>query len=322
MLVIALAPASRADDIAHTYLEARGTGTGRYNIIISRATVVMKKLSIIHLVELAGLLALILTPYSTEAFSHVPVLHKCRRRRQSTYYLHNKILLLETAFNNDRSSKTRLWRGYDGGGGTSSEMSNNSVDPLIAETSLKLRRVSWFSWWCQVILTTVSSVILLFARNVATRNRGTLAELPTFLLSGVGVAFSCASIVWTWGNGARLSRRLVRKPTSLAKAAALMRRAQRVGVSLNLVGLFITLLGAAQIVGTLAIKVLTSRTFGTAAAASMMVAETGVQPLDILVVQSNTNMLLSHFCSLASFLYLTDRIDKLDPPSTEGKKRT
>jgi len=39
-------------------------------------------------------------------------------------------------------------------------------DSLVLDTSRSLRRISWFSWWSQVILTCVSSVIILFARNV------------------------------------------------------------------------------------------------------------------------------------------------------------
>ena len=194
----------------------------------------------------------------------------------------------------------------------------STTDSLMKETSRILRRVSWLSWWSQVILTTISSVILLFARNVAGRQQG-LGPAPNVILSGAGVLISAASIVWTWGNGARLSRRLTRRPATRIQAAQMLRRAVRVGASLNLVGLFVTLLAAEEIVGALAIKVLTNRSFGPQSA--VLATIDGLQPLDILIVQANTNTLLSHFCSLVSFLYLTGQILKLDPPSTEGKER-
>ena len=92
----------------------------------------------------------------------------------------------------------------------------------------------------------------------------------------------------------------------------MLRRAIEVGVSLNLVGMLLTLLGAEQTVGVLAIKVLTARPWQ---GAGMMPNLEGLQPLDILVVQANTNSLLSHFCSLVSLLYLTRYVKKLDPPS-------
>lgn len=194
-----------------------------------------------------------------------------------------------------------------------SEGQEIEVEPELFETSKALKRISWFSWWSQVILTTVSAVILSFARNVVGRHAS--PESPPFFLSAVGVLISAASIVWTWGNGARLSRRLVRRPTTAFQAAHMLRRAVRVGVSLNLLGLLSTLLAAEEIVGSLAIKVLTN------SQRSIMNAEGLLQPLDILVVQANTNSLLSHFCSLASLLYLAQRIHRLDPPSSDSAPR-
>jgi hypothetical protein len=46
-----------------------------------------------------------------------------------------------------------------------------------------------------------------------------------------------------------------------------------------------------------------------------------LQPIDILIVQANTNTLLSHFISLVCCLVMTRGIDKLDPPSLEDDPR-
>jgi Protein of unknown function (DUF3611) len=192
------------------------------------------------------------------------------------------------------------------------------TDPLLKETARILRRTSWFSWWSQVILTVVSSVILVFAKSVLA---GRSDNGPSFFLSGSGVLLSAVSIVWTWGNGARLSRRLTVKPVSRFTAAHMLRRAVRVGVTVNLLGLLCNLLAAEQIIGSLAIKVLTTTTTNRATmfAAGM---EGALQPLDVLVVQANTNSLLSQFCSLVSLLYVTTAtVHKLDPPSTDEAPR-
>jgi len=201
---------------------------------------------------------------------------------------------------------------------SSSALLPQSTSPELQEASRVLRRVSWFSWWSQVILTTVSGVILGFARRTLVQRTSALSSVAaagsggaSFFLSGTGLIVSAASIVWTWGNGARLSRRLTRRPVTRRKAAHMLRRAVRVGVTLNLVGLLVNLLAAEEIVGSLAIQVLTTSSRG----GPMMYLDGMVQPLDILVVQANTNSLLSHFCSLASLLFLTRQIDKLDPPS-------
>ena len=210
-----------------------------------------------------------------------------------------------------------------------------NVDPLVRSASLVMRRLSWFSWWAQLILTTISSVTLLFARNVITRatltvtNTGGVvttssagaaaAAMPNFVLAGSAIILSVASILWT-GASRRLSRRLLKRPTTKLQAANMLRKDINVGVTLNLLGMFCTILGAEQIVGALAIKVLTTASYRAtildAASPSGM-----LQPLDILVVQANTNTLFSHFCSIAAFLYLTKLVDKLDPPSAVDNER-
>jgi hypothetical protein len=187
-----------------------------------------------------------------------------------------------------RSHSSRLFRASNDSADNDSDAQGLEkgppTDPLVKETSRMLKRVFFFSWWAQVILTTISTVILLFARNVVGPATGRGPAPPPFFLSGTGVLVSVASIIWTWGNGARLSRRLVRRPTGKFQAANLLRRAVRVGVSLNLVGLFVNLVAAEQIVGNLAIKVLTSRGVGTGQSAFLSTVEGSLQPLDVSIV--------------------------------------
>ena len=86
---------------------------------------------------------------------------------------------------------------------------------------------------------------------------------------------------------------------------------------LNLLGLLTSIAGAQVIVGTLAAK--SMQVF--VAAGSGVVGGGGglqaLQPLDVLIVQANTNILSSHFVSLVCLLYLTRIIDALDPPSLD-----
>jgi hypothetical protein len=201
------------------------------------------------------------------------------------------------------------------------------ISPLVLAASKKMQRLSWFSWWAQTILTTVSTTILVFAASVVhsgAKNTQSATAAPAFFLSGTALILSAASIIWTWGNGARLSKRLLR-PTLLPsakqhiQAATLIRRALQVQISLNVLGLLGTLLAAEEIVGSLAIKVLT--TFGVGAASMYNAPLMGLQPLDILVVQANTNTMLAQAISLTTSLLLTDQIRNLDPPSTLDNPR-
>jgi len=204
------------------------------------------------------------------------------------------------------------------------------TDSLIIDTAYTMRRLSWFSWWAQVILTTISSVILLFARSIgaaaaAESNGGSAMIKGTappagFLLGGIGIVLSVASIFWTWGK-ARLSNRLLGGRTSRIQGANLLRRAITVGSALNLAGMLATLLGTFVIIGGLATKVLTAGLGGGGAVVMgggpNAVALQTVQPLDILIIQANANTLLSHFVSLFLTLFLTRFVMRMDPPSTE-----
>lgn len=202
------------------------------------------------------------------------------------------------------------------------------IDSLIYRTSTTLRATSWFSWWSQVILTVISSVTFLFARNVMDAQVAGAVGAPLelrniaskFFLPGLGVVISSMSIVWTWGQR-RLARRIVRRSSSSrVEAANLLRRVIKVGVTLNLLGLLTSVLGAQYIVGTLVAKSMSSFVggggFGGFGGGGLVASQT-LQPLDVLVVQANTNVLSSHFVSLACLLWLTRMVDLLDPPSLE-----
>ena len=201
---------------------------------------------------------------------------------------------------------------------------------LMRQISKTLSRTSWISWWSQVILTVISSIILLFAKSISSGS-GTTAGRGSFVSSGIGILLSTISILWTWGNGTRLSQRLLRATmvvvaddpvmtpppfvsspkkktttTTTTTISNMIQRAITIGVVINCIGLLCNLLAAQQIIGIFAIKVFTSstttsRVLGTTA--SSLFSDT-LQPLDILIIQANTNVLLSQYISLVALLSL------------------
>lgn len=199
-----------------------------------------------------------------------------------------------------------------------STQDSSSIDPLVLKASQKLTAAGWLSWWSQLILTVISSVTFIFARNVLQSQTTSPIEFgriaSKFILPGVGIVTSIMSIIWTWG-GRRLAKRFVRRNTSQVEAANLLRRVITVGCTLNLIGLLTSLLGAQYIVGTLVAKAM-QNVVGLGANMGAISSQT-LQPLDVLVVQANTNVLTSHFVSLACLLWLTRMVDLLDPPSLE-----
>ncbi|KAG7365451.1 DUF3611 domain containing protein [Nitzschia inconspicua] len=234
-----------------------------------------------------------------------------------------------------RNAEGKQFRNNNNNNGEEEELGDEMVvrrpklDALVEAVSLRIRRISWLSWWSQVILTTVASITLLFTRNVMNAETAMTAAsaafnrslLPNYFLAGSSISLGFISIFWTWATR-RLSRRLLRKPTTRIQAANMIRKDIHVGTILNLLGMAFALLGAEQIVGGLAIKVLTTTTSATPAVYQGAQAVSLLQPLDILVVQANTNTLFSHFCSLIAFLWLGRSIDKLDPPSRDDSPRS
>ena len=94
--------------------------------------------------------------------------------------------------------------------------------------------------------------------------------------------------------------------TTTTTISNMIQRAITIGVVINCIGLLCNLLAAQQIIGIFAIKVFTSstttsRVLGTTA--SSLFSDT-LQPLDILIIQANTNVLLSQYISLVALLSL------------------
>ncbi len=133
-------------------------------------------------------------------------------------------------------------------------------------------------------------MLLLFANSVT----GSLSSFAfvgrALALGGLGCAI--ASTLWTLGY-ARLAAKIGRKEMSNADAAGKALGLVKFGTTLNMAGMLLCLLGAEAIVGTLAAKALTM------SGVTMGVAASPVQPIELLVVQANTNILFAHFVGLA-----------------------
>jgi hypothetical protein len=80
------------------------------------------------------------------------------------------------------------------------EASSSSSSALVPSKVLKaaksLHRISWLSWWSQVILTTISAVTLLFARSVGAAGKNNLTQrVDGSFLAGTGRFFFTTSSI-------------------------------------------------------------------------------------------------------------------------------
>ena len=167
-----------------------------------------------------------------------------------------------------------------------------SAETPVQKLQAALYTIGWVSWWSQVILSTVSGALLLFANSVT-------ASITTFALVGRtlaigGLGCAVASTLWALGY-ARLARKIGRDNLSAGKASERTLGRVRLGLALNVAGIALCLLGAEAIVGTLAAKAFTQNS-------GLIVGGVGascpIQALDVLIVQANTNTLASNFISL------------------------
>lgn len=150
----------------------------------------------------------------------VGVVKRRRIQQLSTTWTHRPVVLLPT-FHHQHQPKSSLLSltssssSYNNNNNNNDDSNSSIIDPIITRASLALRASSWVSWWSQLILTVVSTITFLFARNVLADTGGggsssSAKVLGKFVLPGVGIALSSLSIVWTWGQR-RLARQLVRQ---------------------------------------------------------------------------------------------------------------
>jgi hypothetical protein len=181
--------------------------------------------------------------------------------------------------------------------------SDGVVDEGTLRESRAFGAASWFSWWSQLILSVISTVTLVFANAV----RGSANPLLSgLLLSACGVASGFVSTFWMWGYKG-FSKRLLRAEVDPTQLATQARRSLRLGITINLVGMALTLLSAEQIIGLLAAKSLTMGLNPASSGPYVAGLASTIQPLDLLILQANTNTLLSLYVGLCTSLWLRQR---------------
>jgi len=182
----------------------------------------------------------------------------------------------------------------------------------LASIATLYRRVSWVSWWFQVILSVIGGVILTFANTV--RKGGSTYALWSsgFAFSGIGAISALLNAFWTW-NITRTTRRVAKRKIDDSRVVPTLRRLSKISVTVSLLGMVLTLFAAEQIVGTLASKVLSSQGLVPTLAIGTQLNQ--IQALDIFLVQANTNILVAHYVPLVAYLWLQTQ---LPPPPSQS----
>jgi hypothetical protein len=186
-------------------------------------------------------------------------------------------------------------------------------DSQLRAIAKLFRLTGWITFWAQLVLGVISGGILLFASispragNPGSTSNNSGASLGVFfaisglvaLAVGIFIAFRYVLI------GRQLdSTNANNRPRKLETVQIV-----RLGLIVHLVGILLTLIGAQAIVGILLTKSLTVSQVipGTI---TQVDPSRVIQPLDIFVVQANTNTVSAHFSGLIGSIWLLNRITK------------
>lgn len=184
-----------------------------------------------------------------------------------------------------------------------------SIPPSVQRVSSNLRWAGLIGFWLQVVLGAISAITLLVATpNLLSNKDGGQGTGGTgfgifFAICGLIALGICIYFSFRFTNIARLLQNS--EPAQRPSRTDTL-RVIRTGLIVNLLGMLLTIIGAQAIVGSLLVESLRqSPGLGVGGASARFVL-----PIDLVVVQSNTNLIAAHFAGIAVSLWLLNRITR------------
>ena len=188
---------------------------------------------------------------------------------------------------------------------------SQSTSATLQQIAVAFRIIGWLSFWTQLVLGVVSTIVLLFAslsRDVGPANQRSPG-------TGFGIVLAVSGVI-TLGLAIYLAFRYTRIAKRLQSTNANNRPRKtdtiqilRLGLIVNLVGTLLTILGAQAITGTLLLR---SLSLPQAVGVGIYTPQINqvIRPVDIFVVQANTNTVAAHFTGILCTLWLLNRINR------------
>jgi hypothetical protein len=186
-----------------------------------------------------------------------------------------------------------------------------TLPPAVRRISGSFRLVGWISFWVQVVLAVISSLVLMFALANLSARSGIGGGNPG---TGVGLLFAALGLVAVYLSAfwafryAQIGRRLRSRDTAKRPSPKDALQALRLGIVISMAGMLVTLFGGQALIGSLLAKALAQPQGG----AVFVPGNIGqyVEAFDIFVVQANNNTLLAHFVSLSATLWLLRTVNR------------
>lgn len=182
---------------------------------------------------------------------------------------------------------------------------SSSSSANLKQIANTFRMTGWSSFWIQLVLAIISSLILIFA---AAFTRGASNSPSTgigVILTIGGIAVLGFNMYWALFRYIPIGRQLAGDPKVRPKKAEAI-QVLRTGLIASLAGTALALLGAEAIVGLLAAKAFSQ---GVGGFVNVDPARL-IQPLDVLVVQASINVILAQFVGISTSLWLLNRMNR------------
>lgn len=186
--------------------------------------------------------------------------------------------------------------------------SSYALPPVIQRLATTFWLAGWISFWVQIVLAVISGVVLLFAAGSVGSAAVTTPGVPGAGINpgtGAGLFLAVLGLLTLFGGAywafsyTRLSRKFKAAYAEDRPKPSSATRTLEIGLTINLVGMLLTILGAQAIIGSLVAK-----SFAQGVGIFSGNFRNFINPLDIFLVQANTNTILAHFVGLIATLWI------------------
>ena len=184
---------------------------------------------------------------------------------------------------------------------------SSSIPSALRQIASNFRLTGWISFWIQLVLAVVSTVVLLLF-GVFSNNTNNNAANPG---TGFGIFFAVCGLlalgasIYVAFRYTRIGQQLESPNPNLRPRKLDTLQILRFGLMANLGGMLLTLFGAYAIVGTLAAKSISQPQTTLALDTSRLISS-----LDMFAVQANINTIAGHFAGIVATLWLLNRVNR------------
>lgn len=171
-----------------------------------------------------------------------------------------------------------------------------SLPPAIRRIAANFKRVGWASVWIQAVVGVIASILFIF--NALEPNAG-FTSASADLLTTIGLLTIFISAFWGF-RYVLLGRKLGTTNPDLRPKPKAAIRAIRIGISISLIGMLITIFGAEIVIADLWTRSLRQVAIGV----NTQDTSAFINAADIAVVFSVINAIFAHYVGLCASIWL------------------